>query len=51
MAKTNFQGIKIAVGTDDVEKLSKITLRVPRLNKSYSNPNAKIREGRMIFSP
>jgi hypothetical protein len=50
MAKTNFQGVKIAIGTDEVDNLSKITLRVPHLNKSYSNPDAKIRHGRMIFS-
>jgi len=50
MAKTHFQGIKIAVGTDEVGELSKIALPVPRLNKSYSNLDAKIGDGRMIFS-
>jgi hypothetical protein len=50
MAKTHFQGIKVTFGTDDLEELPEIVLRVPRLNRSYSNPEAKIREGRMIFS-
>ena len=50
MAKTRFQRIKETFGTDDVEILPKIPLPVPRLNKSYSNPDAKIREGRMILS-
>jgi hypothetical protein len=50
MAKTHFQAIKITFGTDDLEELPGIELRVPRLNKSYNNLEAKIREGRMIFS-
>lgn len=50
MAKAHFQGIKITFGTDDLEELLEIALRVPRLNKAYSSPDAKIREGRIIFS-
>ncbi|OCL09960.1 hypothetical protein AOQ84DRAFT_402945 [Glonium stellatum] len=50
MAKTHFQSIKMNFGKDDVETLPEIALRVPGLRQSYSNPDARIREGRMIFS-
>lgn len=49
MATAHFQGIKRSFGTP-VGTLPEVALLVRDLNRSYSNADAKIRDGRMVFS-
>jgi hypothetical protein len=51
MTKTHFQPIKIKFGTEMQEKSGEnITLRVPGVRRDYNDAEAKISNGRMIFT-